>query len=87
MGQIGNGRTGTYNERLASTLVHELVHVGHFEAGKHPCSTVESHAFGDEFYELAWQMYEDIFGLPAPDDPDYATSLIGWDSRRPACLR
>jgi len=84
--QITNGSIGLSKERLAMTMVHEYVHVAYFEGGDHPCDLIDDHEHGDLIYQMAWDVYLDIFGIRAPEDPKYE-SVERWNSQRPACLR
>lgn len=68
------------------TIVHEYVHVAYYERGDHPCDIIDNHEHGDLIYQMAWDVYRDIFGIPAPEHSDYR-NVQRWNSRRPACLK
>ena len=70
----------SYRQLLAEVVVHELMHVAY---DMDPDRDLPNpHTLGDELYEKAWELYEGIFRVKAPQN-GYGVSR----GRLPRCLQ
>ena len=71
----------SYRQLLAEVVIHELMHVAY---GMDPNRNLsQAHTLGDGLYRSAWDLYDDIFGVRAPQK-GYSASR---DGGLPRCLR